>query len=225
MESPVIGSHNNFEGQQETKCIGFEYNISCKPSFSLSCDYVFPHLDDPLIIIKNPETNLSGFGIAITRYSSYNLGVNFKISFFNSRLNLTCGLYSKILNVKRSAPDTSEVGYFFRPEDYPYYGIAYPLAYPGTHIIPEIRFAIGVRFLWRMHLYINVSYAHGFEKTQDLVFEYSYKGVPQPKGVAYVNGTELRFHLGLKFDIVRCRKKEINNHINLRHVKKKNRYK
>ncbi len=225
LENPIqYSSNSNFEDQHETKCLGYEQCISKRLDIYVCGDYSFKYRSYPQITWRDPETSYGGFGEGTTRFETFAFGLKYKKSFLKDRLSIYPGIYMKLVDVKRTWPDSSML-YWDPIEYYPYSGISYTIAYPDQYLVPEFRFAIDVRFLWRMHLYLNLAYARGFQRTQDLVFEYSYKGIPQPKTVAYVNGTELRFHLGLKFDIVRCRKKEINNHINPRPLKKKKSYK
>lgn len=225
LENPMhYSSNDNFEDQHETKCIGYEQCISKKFKLYVCGDYSFKYLSYPQITWRDPETSYSGIGQGTTKYETFAFGLKYKKSFLKDRLSIYPGIYMRFVDVKRTWPDSSML-YWDPLEYYPYSGISYTIAYPGQYLVPELRLALDVRFLWRMHLYLNMAYARGFHRTQDLVFEYSYKGVPQPKTVAYVNGTELRFHLGLKFDIVRNRKKEINNSIAPGSGKKKKRYK
>jgi hypothetical protein len=219
LETPMEYSYSNFEEQNETMCIGFEHCISKKLNLSLNFDYLFKYLSGAGIVIKNPESPF-GMGVGITVYKTFGSGLKYTKNIFNNHLHLSPGLFFKVVNVQRSNKDSIK-RYL---EDYHYKGVFYPIAYPGTYFVPEIRLAIGVRFLTRMHFYLNMAYARGFSKTQDIVWEYSYKGVPQPKAVAYVNGTELRFHIGLKVDLVRCNKKEIEAKSSS-YKKKKRKYK
>ena len=201
IESPLkYGKQVNT--QEEYMMIGYEHYFPKLYNTYISFDYSY-YFVGAEFTIENPELNLGfGFGENIIEGHIFALGIRKPFYIIKNRLNISGGVYIKAIKINRTWPDT-----YYTVAEEQYVGHAGSNAFPGWKAQPEIRIAIDVRFLWRLHFYTNWGFSKGFSKWQEIFYYYSYEGIQQPKALNYVDGTGYFANIGLKFDFVSQAKK------------------
>jgi len=192
---------NPTNSQDEYMMVGYEHKLSGFYDISVSFDYSY-YFNGPEFSVKAPDNSESyigfgGFGTTFNEGHAFAIGARLPKTFYN-RITISSGLYFKTIKVNNTWSNEFNVPF----SDEPYTGIYSSSVYEGWKYQPEIRFALDIRFLRRMHFYVNFGFSYGFSKWQDLTYDYSYKGVPQPRAEVYVDGTGRFANIGLKFDFV-----------------------
>lgn len=107
------------------------------------------------------------------------------------------------LNIQRSHPtnDAELSDIIDSRTDPEIAGIIYNYPYLTTQIVPELGLEFGVVVFKRIDLGLTISHAFGHKSFQDLTFEYTYRGLPQPTAKWYSDGTAWFSTIGIGFKL------------------------
>jgi len=185
--------------------VGYEHHLPKFYNLFISLDYSY-YYNGPEFFVdpdtKNPNLGC-GFGTTFNEGHVFAIGTRIPKEFMN-RVTISGGLYFKAIKVINTWYNEYNIPETCLREGY--IGLYSSVVYEGWKYQPEIRLALDIRFLRRMHFYTNWGFSLGFSKWQDLTYNYSYNGMKEPTAEIYVDGTGYFANIGIKFDFVSQKK-------------------
>ena len=191
IEKKIPYSKNNYDNTNSF--LTFLYKQKIKNSFFLALGYTQYRPGVGLNIEDDPETSVLSIGSGAVLCRNFIVGLEYEKK-IGKRIFISP---SFLLHMSRSEKQLLGV---FQDEFDKYKITLIPKIYERVQLLPDFRLSIGIRFLKRYNFFVTGGYLFGFRKIQDLIFEYSLNGVPQPTGINYTTGTNYHVGLGLRYD-------------------------
>ena len=191
IEKKIPFSKNNYDNTNSF--LTFLYKQKIKNNFFLSLGYTQYRPGVSFNIEEDPETSVYSLGSGSVLCRNFIVGLEYEKK-YRKRIFISS---SFLLHTSDSKKQLLSV---FQDKFDKYKITLIPKVYEGLQLLPDFRLSIGIRFLKRYNFFVTGGYLFGFRKIQDLIFEYSLNGVPQPTGINYTTGTNYHVGLGLRYD-------------------------
>ena len=191
IEQKIPYSKNNYDNTNSF--LTFLYRQNIKNNLHVSIGYTQYRPGVSLNIADDPSSNVLSLGNGSVLCRNVIIGLDYEKK-ISKRIFIVPSI---LFHISRSERQFLTAFNF----DFNQYKVTLrPKIYENYQILPDFRISIGVKFLKRYNFFITGGYLFGFKKIQDLIFEYSLNGVPQPTGINYTTGTNYHVGLGLRYD-------------------------
>ena len=185
---------NTIENYDNTNSfLTFLYKNRLKNNFFVSLGYTQYRPGVAINFSKDPNANILNFGTGAVLCRNFITGIEYERKILKRIFIAPSVLIHFSKSQKQLISDWDHNFGSYR-------GVSSEKVYEGLQLLPDFRLSIGVKFLKRYNFFITGGYLFGFKKIQDLIFEYSLNGVPQPTGINYTTGTNYHVGLGLRYD-------------------------
>lgn len=196
--TPVISQYEEYTNRNFT-LLRYQHSFDERWNAFLGYSYFEGWTDFSIHRPYYPNLGASwgGNGASYLKITRFSLGVGYDLM---KKKGLYC-IPTLMLNLQKSRPTNDpEISDIIDSRTDPdFAGVIYNTPYYTTQIVPELGLEFGVVIFKRVDLGLNLSYAFGHKSFQDLTFEYTYQGVPQPTAKWYSDGTAWFATLGIGF--------------------------
>ena len=167
---------NTIENYDNTNSfLTFLYKNRLKNNFFVSLGYTQYRPGVAINFSKDPNANILNFGTGAVLCRNFITGIEYERKILKRIFIAPSVLIHFSKSQKQLISDWDHNFGSYR-------GVSSEKVYEGLQLLPDFRLSIGVKFLKRYNFFITGGYLFGFKKIQDLIFEYSLNGVPQPTG-------------------------------------------
>ena len=185
---------NTIENYDNTNSfLTFIYRNKLKNNFFVSLGYTQYRPGVAINFSKDPNANILNFGTGAVLCRNFISGVEYERK-ISKRVFISSAVFIHFSKSQKQLISDWDHNFGL------YQGVSSEKVYEKFQLLPDFRLSIGIRFLKRYNFFVTGGYLFGFTKIQDLIFEYSLNGVPQPTGINYTTGTNYHVGLGLKYD-------------------------